>query len=84
LWATGGEGGKSPFPPAPTLVVVLGVVTGVAGGDLFPRSAGNGGGLVVNLRPWEGDPSRCKDVGGRNHVPVQIWCVCVRDNRSSV
>ena len=74
----------APFPPAPTLVVVLGVVTGVAGGDLFPRSAGNGGGLVVNLRPWEGDPSRCKDVGGRNHVPVQIWCVCVRDNRSSV
>ena len=67
----------NPSPPLGRLVVVLGAVTGVVGGDLFPRSAGNGGGLVMNLRPWEGDPTRCTDVGGRNHVPVQIRCVCV-------
>ena len=68
-----------PFPPAPTLVVMLGVATGVVGGDLCPRSAGNGGGLVMQLRQWEGDPTRCTDVGGSPRADT----VCVCDNRSS-
>jgi hypothetical protein len=78
LWATGVEGGVFPFPPAPTLVVLLGIVTGVACGDLYPRSEGNGGGFVMHLRQWEGDPTRCTDVGGRNRRPrADTLCVCV-------